>query len=91
MLRHTVALFDPQGLRIKSFKAPTEEELERDFLWRVRNELPGPGIIGIFDRSHYEDVLIARVRELAPGRRSRSGTTRSTPSRPSSSTRARRW
>ena len=66
VLRHTVALFDPQGLRIKSFKAPTEEELERDFLWRVRNELPGPGIIGIFDRSHYEDVLIARVRELAP-------------------------
>lgn len=65
-LRHTVGLFDPQGVRISSFKAPTEEELEHDFLWRIRGALPGPGYIGVFDRSHYEDVLIARVRELAP-------------------------
>ena len=50
----------------RSFKAPTEEELEHDFLWRIRKALPGKGIIGVFDRSHYEDVLIVRVRELAP-------------------------
>jgi PPK2 family polyphosphate:nucleotide phosphotransferase len=65
-LRHTVGLVDPQGVRITSFKAPTEEELAHDFLWRIRNALPGSGLIGVFDRSHYEDVLIARVRELAP-------------------------
>jgi PPK2 family polyphosphate:nucleotide phosphotransferase len=66
ILRHTVGLVDPQGVRITSFKAPTEEEREHDFLWRVRRALPEEGIIGVFDRSHYEDVLIARVRELAP-------------------------
>jgi PPK2 family polyphosphate:nucleotide phosphotransferase len=65
-LRHTVGLVDPQGIRITSFKAPSDEELAHDFLWRIRNALPGPGYIGVFDRSHYEDVLIARVRELAP-------------------------
>jgi PPK2 family polyphosphate:nucleotide phosphotransferase len=65
-LRSTVGLMDPQGVRITSFKAPTPEELEHDFLWRVRRVLPGPGYVGVFDRSHYEDVLIARVRELAP-------------------------
>jgi PPK2 family polyphosphate:nucleotide phosphotransferase len=65
-LRRTVGLVDPQGVRITSFKAPTEEELAQDFLWRIRNALPEPGYIGVFDRSHYEDVLIARVRELAP-------------------------
>ena len=65
-LRHTVGLVDPQGVRITSFKAPTDEELAHDFLWRIRKALPGPGYVGVFDRSHYEDVLIARVRELAP-------------------------
>ena len=65
-LRHTVGLVDPQGVRITSFKAPTEEERGHDFLWRIRNALPGFGIIGVFDRSHYEDVLIARVRRLVP-------------------------
>jgi PPK2 family polyphosphate:nucleotide phosphotransferase len=65
-LRHTVGLVDPQGVKIKSFKAPTEEELAHDFLWRIRREVPHPGYIGVFDRSHYEDVLIARVRSLAP-------------------------
>jgi len=64
-LRHTVGLVDPQGVRIKSFKAPTEEELSHDFLWRIRQAVPDPGYIGVFDRSHYEDVLIARVNELA--------------------------
>ncbi|HEX5090430.1 MAG TPA: polyphosphate kinase 2 family protein [Nocardioides sp.] len=65
-LRHTVGLVDPQGVRIHSFKAPTKEELAHDFLWRIENALPGPGYIGVFDRSHYEDVLIVRVRQLAP-------------------------
>ncbi|GAA2003691.1 PPK2 family polyphosphate kinase [Nocardioides kribbensis] len=66
VLRHTLGLVDPQGLRITSFKAPTAEEREHDFLWRIRRALPGPGLIGVFDRSHYEDVLAARVRGLAP-------------------------
>ena len=66
VLRHAVGLVDPQGVRITSFKAPTEEERAHDFLWRIEKALPGPGMIGVFDRSHYEDVLIARVRELAP-------------------------
>jgi PPK2 family polyphosphate:nucleotide phosphotransferase len=65
-LRSTVGLVDPQGVRITSFKAPTPEELEHEFLWRIRKALPECGYIGVFDRSHYEDVLIARVRELAP-------------------------
>jgi PPK2 family polyphosphate:nucleotide phosphotransferase len=64
-LRHTVGLVDPQGVRIHSFKAPTKEELAHDFLWRIEHALPGPGYLGVFDRSHYEDVLIVRVRQLA--------------------------
>jgi len=64
VLRHAVGLVDPQGVRIKAFKGPTEEELRHDFLWRISKELPPAGLIGIFDRSHYEDVLIARVRGL---------------------------
>ena len=77
-LRHTVGLVDPQGVRISSFKAPTAEELAHDFLWRIRRAVPEPGYLGVFDRSHYEDVLIARVNELAPPRRSSGATTRST-------------
>jgi PPK2 family polyphosphate:nucleotide phosphotransferase len=65
ILRHVVGSVDPQGVHIHSFKAPTEEELAHDFLWRVERELPEPGRIGVFDRSHYEDVLIGRVRKLA--------------------------
>ncbi|MCD6640139.1 MAG: polyphosphate kinase 2 family protein [Nocardioides sp.] len=61
-LRHTVGLVDPQGVKITSFKAPTEEEKAHDFLWRIEKALPAPGYIGVFDRSHYEDVLIHRVR-----------------------------
>ncbi|TWD84353.1 PPK2 family polyphosphate:nucleotide phosphotransferase [Kribbella amoyensis] len=64
VIRHGAGLMDPQGLRITSFKAPTAAEKRRGFLWRIKQALPGGGIIGIFDRSHYEDVLIARVREL---------------------------
>jgi PPK2 family polyphosphate:nucleotide phosphotransferase len=65
-LKDTVGMVDPQGVKIASFKGPTKEELSHDFLWRIRKAVPSPGIIGVFDRSHYEDVLIARVRELAP-------------------------
>lgn len=65
VIRHVVGEIDPQGVTVHGFKKPTPEELEHDFLWRIRRELPGPGIIGVFDRSHYEDVLIARVRSLA--------------------------
>jgi PPK2 family polyphosphate:nucleotide phosphotransferase len=65
VLRHTVGLVDPQGVRITSFKAPTEEERAHDFLWRIRRAVPQPGYLGVFDRSHHEDVLIARVRQLA--------------------------
>ncbi|GAA3940450.1 polyphosphate kinase 2 family protein [Microbacterium soli] len=66
IVRHVVGGVDPQGVELASFGAPTTEELEHDFLWRVRKRLPRPGFIGVFDRSHYEDVLIGRVRELAP-------------------------
>jgi PPK2 family polyphosphate:nucleotide phosphotransferase len=65
-LRHTVGLVDPQGVRITSFKKPTEEELSHDFLWRIRKAVPPKGVIGVFDRSHYEDVLIVRVHQLVP-------------------------
>jgi PPK2 family polyphosphate:nucleotide phosphotransferase len=61
VLRHTVGLVDPQGVKITSFKAPTEEEKKHHFLWRIHNALPPAGYIGVFDRSHYEDVLIVRV------------------------------
>ncbi|HTJ71189.1 MAG TPA: PPK2 family polyphosphate kinase [Actinospica sp.] len=64
-VRHVVGLLDPNGTRIKAFKAPTAEELEHDFLWRIRNNAPDAGQIGIFDRSQYEDVLVAKVRKLA--------------------------
>ncbi len=56
----------PRAATIASFKAPTKEELAHDFLWRIRKRLPGPGKLGVFDRSHYEDVLVVRVHGLAP-------------------------
>ncbi len=68
VLRHTVGLIDPQGVRITSFKAPSEEEKQHHFLWRIKRGLPEPGHVGVFDRSHYEDVLIVKVRELAEAR-----------------------
>jgi PPK2 family polyphosphate:nucleotide phosphotransferase len=66
VIRHVGGLVNPQGLQIATFKKPTDEELAHDFLWRVRRQVPIPGRIGIFDRSHYEDVLIARVDDLVP-------------------------
>jgi len=67
-LRHVVGQVDPQGVTIHSFKAPTREELSHDFLWRIKRALPGPGMIGVFDRSHYEDVVVVRVRQLVERR-----------------------
>ncbi len=64
VIRHAMGLVDPQGIDLTAFKAPTEEERKHDYLWRIRNTLPGAGKIGIFDRSHYEDVLVVRVESL---------------------------
>ncbi|CAG7609600.1 PPK2 family polyphosphate kinase [Leucobacter soli] len=66
VVNHVFALLEPYGLALSAFKAPTAEERAHDFLWRVEPRVPGPGLIGLFDRSHYEDVLIQRVRGLAP-------------------------
>ncbi|MCU1558347.1 MAG: phosphate--nucleotide phosphotransferase [Microbacteriaceae bacterium] len=68
ILEHVMGAISPEGIRAYAFKKPTDEELAHDFLWRVRRQLPTPGVVGVFDRSHYEDVLIGRVRNLAePG------------------------
>ena len=64
VMRHTVSLFDPQGVQIKAFGPPTAEERRKGFLWRIRREVPQAGRIGVFDRSHYEDVLVAKVHKL---------------------------
>lgn len=66
IMRHVVGLMDPQGVDLTAFKAPTPEEKKHPFLWRIRRALPKPGQVGVFDRSHYEDVLIVRVRNLVP-------------------------
>ena len=65
-IRHVFTGVNPQGCRVTSFKAPTPVELAHDFLWRVHAECPARGMIGIFNRSHYEDVVTVRVLELAP-------------------------
>jgi PPK2 family polyphosphate:nucleotide phosphotransferase len=62
---HVVGSVNPYGVHIAAFKAPTAEEKAHDFLWRIRAQLPGPGMLGVFDRSHYEDVLVHRVRHLS--------------------------
>ncbi|OZM71180.1 phosphate--nucleotide phosphotransferase [Amycolatopsis antarctica] len=63
---HVLGMVNPQGVRVAGFGAPTEEERRHHFLWRIRPRLPDPGRIGVFDRSHYEDVLVPRVRGLLP-------------------------
>ncbi|MEZ5187506.1 MAG: polyphosphate kinase 2 family protein [Microbacterium sp.] len=65
IVRHVIGSVDPQGVSLVAFKKPTAEELSHDFLWRIEKHVPHPGFIGVFDRSHYEDVLIGRVRHLA--------------------------
>lgn len=65
-IRSIMSGVNPQGVTVTSFKAPTAEELAHDFLWRVHQAVPARGMIGIFNRSHYEDVLIVRVKNLVP-------------------------
>jgi PPK2 family polyphosphate:nucleotide phosphotransferase len=57
---------NPQGVRVTSFKGPSKEELAHDFLWRIHKAVPAKGMIGVFNRSHYEDVLIVRVDNIVP-------------------------
>lgn len=66
VIRHVAGMSNPLGLQIASFKRPTPEELRHHFLWRVERQVPVPGRIGVFDRSHYEDVLVVRVERLVP-------------------------
>jgi len=65
IVNHVMAAMDPQGVQFKAFKAPTDEEKSYDFLWRIEKEVPAVGMVGVFDRSHYEDVLIHRVHRWA--------------------------
>lgn len=65
-IRRVGGAFNPQGCRVTSFKAPTDEERTHDFLWRIHPHVPGRGMIAIFNRSHYEDVVAVRVQKLAP-------------------------
>lgn len=66
IVTHVVGQMNLGGVRYAGFKKPTQEELAHDFLWRIWKHVPGSGEVGVFDRSHYEDVLIARVRNLVP-------------------------
>lgn len=61
IVSHVVGSVDPQGVQLHAFKAPTDEEKQHDFLWRIEKQVPRTGMLGVFDRSHYEDVLIHRV------------------------------
>jgi PPK2 family polyphosphate:nucleotide phosphotransferase len=63
---HVISAMDPQGVRVQGFKQPTAEERDHDFLWRVHPHAPGSGRVAIFNRSHYEDVLVVRVHKLVP-------------------------
>jgi PPK2 family polyphosphate:nucleotide phosphotransferase len=65
-IRHVMSRMTPLGVQVKAFKAPNEEELAHDFLWRVHQAVPRKGYVGIFNRSHYEDVLVVRVHDLVP-------------------------
>ena len=66
VVRHVMAGLNPQGCRVTSFKVPSALEKQHDFLWRIHQAVPPAGEIGVFNRSHYEDVLVARVRALVP-------------------------
>ena len=73
VIRHVMSGLNPQGCQVTSFKAPTDQEKEHDFLWRVHKAAPPRGIIGIFNRSQYENVLVVRVHQLVPERVSSRG------------------
>ena len=66
IVRHVVGQVGAQGATVTGFGVPTEAERAHHYLWRIRNALPSPGMIGVFDRSHYEDVVVVRVKELVP-------------------------
>lgn len=66
VIKHVVGEMNPGGLQLASFKRPTSEELEHEFLWRIEKQVPGAGRIGVFNRSQYEDVLVVRVHDLVP-------------------------
>lgn len=66
VIRHVFDGVNPQGVRVANFKVPTPQELDHDYLWRVHQQTPGRGEIVIFNRSHYEDVLVVRVHNLVP-------------------------
>jgi PPK2 family polyphosphate:nucleotide phosphotransferase len=63
---HVLGLMNPMGVQYHAFKKPTAKEREHHFLWRIKRWLPPPGIVGVFDRSHYEDVVVVRIHELVP-------------------------
>jgi PPK2 family polyphosphate:nucleotide phosphotransferase len=65
-VKHVLRGTNPTGVRVATFKEPTSEELAHDFLWRYHRDTPAAGTIGVFNRSHYEDVLVVRVKDLAP-------------------------
>jgi len=65
-IRHVMSGLNPAGCVVTSFKAPTSEELSHDYLWRIHRAVPAKGMIGVFNRSHYEDVLVVRVHDLVP-------------------------
>ena len=66
VIEHVIGVLNPQGCQVTAFKVPTAEELAHDFLWRIHKAVPQRGMVGIFNRSHYEDVLVVRVENLAP-------------------------
>lgn len=65
-IRKVLKGVNPQGVRVSSFKVPSKEELAHDFLWRIHKQVPGKGMIRVFNRSHYEDVLVVRVHNIVP-------------------------
>lgn len=65
-IRHVFKGVNPQGVEVTSFKSPSSDDLAHDFLWRIHNAVPRTGMLGVFNRSHYEDVLIVRVEQLVP-------------------------
>ena len=66
VINHVFNAIDPQGLQVTAFKVPSEEEADHDFLWRIHSAVPRKGVVGVFNRSQYEQVLVVRVHELAP-------------------------
>ena len=80
-INHVLGSMNPQGCPVTGFKVPSKEEAAHDFLWRYHKHTPARGQVAIFNRSHYEDVLVVRVHDMVSRRSGRSATTRSTTSR----------